>query len=80
MSDKVKDESIRNHTYCFFDDIENFDSNNIKINEESYKDILIYYVEYLTIKYLKYVKINSVNPLYLIFSKVNGCFEEIHKI
>ena len=27
---------------------------------------------------LKYVKINSVNPLYLIFSEVNGYFEEIN--
>ena len=27
----------------------------------------------------KYVKINSVNPLYLILSKVNGYFEEINK-
>ena len=27
-------------------------------------------------KDLKYVKINNVNPLYLIFSKVNGYFEE----
>ena len=26
-----------------------------------------------------YVKINSVNPLYLIFSKVKGYFEEINK-
>ena len=25
---------------------------------------------------MKYVKINNVNPLYLIFSKVNGYFEE----
>ena len=33
----------------------------------------------MTIKDLKYVKINSVNPLDLIFSKVNGYFEEINK-
>ena len=26
----------------------------------------------------KYVKSNSVNPLYLIFIKVNGYFEEIN--
>ena len=26
----------------------------------------------------KYVKIDSVNPLYLIFSEVNGYFEEIN--
>ena len=40
---------------------------------------LIYYIGYVTVKDLKYVKINSVNPLYLIFSKVNGYFEEINK-
>ena len=33
----------------------------------------------MTIKDSKYVKINSVNPLYLIFNKVNGYFEEINK-
>ena len=27
----------------------------------------------------KYVQINSVNPLYLIFNKVNGYFEEVSK-
>ena len=30
------------------------------------------------IKDLKYVKVDNVNPLYLIFSKVNGYFEEIN--
>ena len=33
----------------------------------------------MTIKNPKYVKINSVNPLYLIFGKVNGYFEEINR-
>ena len=33
----------------------------------------------MTIKDSKYVKINSVNPLYLIINKVNGYFEEINK-
>ena len=32
----------------------------------------------MTIKDSKYVKINSVNPLYLIFNKVNRYFEEIN--
>ena len=71
MSNKIKDLSIKNHTYYFFDDIiniKNFDPNNIKINEKSYKNILIYNIGYVTIKNSKYVKINSVNPLYLIFS------------
>ena len=33
----------------------------------------------MTIKDSKYLKINSVNPLYLTFSKVNGYFEEINR-
>ena len=44
MSDKIKDIDIKNHAYYFFDDIikiKNFDPNNIKIDEKSYKDILI---------------------------------------
>ena len=80
MSNKVKDINIKNYTYYFFDDIinvKNFDPINIKIDEKSYKNILIY-IRYVTIKDSKYAKINSVNPLYLIFSKVNGYFEEIN--
>ena len=32
----------------------------------------------MTIKNSKYVKINSVDPLYLIINKVNECFEDIN--
>ena len=49
------------------------------MHEKSYKDILIYYIGYVTIKDSKYVKINRVNPLYFIFYKLNGYFEEINK-
>ena len=59
--------------------IKNFDPNKIKIDEKSYKNVLIYFIEYVTIKDLKYVKINSVDPLCLIINKVNGYFEEINK-
>ena len=49
---------------------------NIKnTNEKSYKNILIYNTGYITIKDLKYIKINSLNPLYLIFNKLNDYFE-----
>ena len=34
---------------------------------------------YVMIKDSKYVKTDSVNPLHLIFNKVNGYFEEINK-
>ena len=53
MSNIVKDINIENHIYYFFDDIINikdFDRNNIKINEKSYKNVLIYYIAYVTIK------------------------------
>ena len=49
----VKNLNIKNHRYYFFDDIINikdFDPNNIKIDEKSYKNILIYYIGYVTIK------------------------------
>ena len=59
--------------------IKNFNTNKIKTDAKSYKNILIYNIGYVTIKNLKYVKINSVNPLYLIISKVNRYFEKIHK-
>ena len=64
---------IRNHTYNFFDDIiniKNFGPNKIKIDENSYKKFLIYYIRYLTIKDSKYIKITSLNSLYLIANKV----------
>ena len=79
MSNKVKDINIKNRTYYFVNDIINieyFNPNNIKIEKKSYKDILIYYIGYVTIK--EYVQIYSVNPLYLIFIYVNGYFEEIN--
>ena len=81
MINKVKDIDIKNQTYYFFVDIinvKNFDTNNIKIDEKSYKNILIYHIGYVIIKDLKYIKLNSVYPLYLIFSKVNGYLEEIN--
>ena len=73
MSNKIKDIDIKNRTCYFFNDIiniENFNPNNIKIDEKSYKHILIYYIGYVTIK--NYVKIYSVNPLYFILRNVNG--------
>ena len=74
MGHRIKDISIKNHTYYFLINInlKNFDTDNIKIEENS--DILIYFIDYL-----KYVKINNVNPLYLIANNVNGCFEKINK-
>ena len=72
MSYKIKYLDIKNHTYYSFDDIihiKNFDPNKIKIDEKSSKNILTYYIGYVTIKDSKCVKISSANPLYLILSE-----------
>ena len=71
----LKEINIKNRTYYIFDDminIKKLDSNKIKIDEKSYKNILICYIGYVTAKDLIYAKINSVNPLYLIIDKING--------
>ena len=75
----VKDISIKNRTYYFFNDIfsiKDFDPNNIKIDKKSYKNILIYYTGYETIK--NDLHIYSVNPSYLILGKVNRYFVKIN--
>ena len=62
----IKEIDIKNRTYYFFDDTINikfFDSNQIKIDKKSNKN-------------LSYVKISSVDPLYLIIDKVDRYIEE----
>ena len=47
MSNKVKDVDIKNCSQYLFNDIinvKNFDLNNIKIDEKSYKNIFMYYI------------------------------------
>ena len=53
ISNEIKDVDIKNRTYYFFNDIinrKNFDENNIKIDEKSYKHIFVYYIGYVTIR------------------------------
>ena len=45
----------------------------------SYKNILIYYIRYVTFKGLQYVKINNGNLLYLIISKINRYYGKINE-
>ena len=77
---EVKEINIKNQTYYFFNDminIEFFDSNLLKIDKKSYKDIDIYYIGYITIKKIgNYENIYSVNPLYLIIGEADGHIEE----
>ena len=77
---KVKQIEIKNRTYYFYNDIiniEEFDSNLLKIDKKSYKDSDIYYIGYNTIKKIgDYENIYSVNLLYLIIGKVDRYIEE----
>ena len=77
---KAKQIEIKNWTYYFYNDIiniEEFDSNLLRIDKKSYKDIDIYYIGYITIKKIDDCEnIYSVNPLYLIIGKVDGHIEE----
>ena len=50
---KVKQTETKNRTCYFYNDIiniEEFDSNLLKIDKKSYKDIYIYYIGYITNK------------------------------
>ena len=58
---RVNDIDIKNRTFYFFDDMINiniFGMNNIKTNEKSYKNILIYHIGYVTP--------NTIKSLYLL--------------
>ena len=56
--------------------IRKLDPNKIKIDEKSYKNMLTYYIRYMTIKNLIYVTIDVVNSSYLIIHKINEYIEE----
>ena len=75
----IKEINIKNRTYYFFDDminIKDFNPSLMKIDKPSYKIIGIYCIGYITMKDSDIVKINSVNPLYLIIGEVDGYIEE----
>ena len=76
---KVKQIEIKNRTYYFYNDIiniEEFDSNLLKIDKKSYKDIDIYYIGYITIKKIDDCEnIYNVNPSYSIIGKLDGHIE-----
>ena len=76
----VKQIDIKNRTYCIYNDkinIKDFESNLLKIDRKSYKNIGIYNIEYITIKKIDdYENIYSINPLYLIIDHASGYIEE----
>ena len=73
----TKQLNIKYRTYYFYDDLINlkdFDSNMLKLDQKSSMDISIYYINYVTKK--PEYNINSVNPLYLFISELDGFIEE----
>ena len=57
--------------------IRNFDSNLLKIDKKSYKNIGICYGGYITMEIIgDYKSIHSLNPLYLIIGETDGHIEE----
>ena len=56
--------------------IENFNSDLLKIDKKSYKNIGIYHIGYNIMKNSDYVKINSVNSLYIIIGEADGYVKE----
>ena len=81
---KVKQVETKNWTYYFYNDIiniEEFNSNLLKIDRKWYKDIGSYYIVYIIIKKIvDYENIYIVNHLYLIIIKVDGHTKEIMEI
>ena len=81
---KVKQVETKNWTYYFYNDIiniEEFNSNLLKIDRKWYKDIGSYYIVYITIKKIvDYENIYIVHHLYLIIIKVDGHTKEIMEI
>ena len=75
--------NIKNQTYYFYNDIidlKTFDSNNLKIDKNTYKNLDIFNIGYVTIKKIgDCYDVNSVNPLYLRINNASGYIKEINK-
>ena len=77
---KVKQISIKNRSYYFYNDqinLKDFDTRLLKVDKKDYKEIDIYYIGYVTVKKIANCNnINSVNPLPLMINEMIGRFEE----
>ena len=66
----MKEINIKNRTYYFYNDminLQDFESDLLKIDKNHYKGINIYYIGYITIKKTDDCEnIHSANPLYLL--------------
>ena len=76
----IKEETIKNRTYYFYNDIINFDEfdeSRIRVDKKDCNDIDICYLGYEHKKKISECNvINSKNPLYLRTITMNGQFEK----
>ena len=73
----TKQLNIKNRFYYFYNDlinVLNFEGSNLNIDKKTWKYIDIYFIGYVDKK--PDWNVNSVNPLYLIISRVYGYVSE----
>ena len=79
----IKEINIKNRTSYFYNDIidnKTFNSNNLKLDKKTYKDLDTYYIGYVTIKKISHgYDVNIVNPLYLRIDNGSGYIKKINK-
>ena len=69
--------NIKNRKYNFYNDlinVLNFETNNLKLDKKTWKNIDVYYIGYVDKK--SDLNVNSVNPLYLIINRLYGYVSE----
>ena len=70
----IKQINIKNRRFYLFNDmirIKDLNPDLINIDKKLCKNIDIYYIGYITIKYSDYVNIYSLNPLYFIIDEID---------
>ena len=78
----TKQINIKDRTYCFYNDIidiKSFDSNTLRLDKKTYKNLDIYNIGYVTVKDIRSSSghsINSVNPLYSRIDNASWYIEE----
>ena len=56
--------------------VKSLDLNNFNVNKKLFRNILIDFIGYVMVKTIRFIKINSINPLYLIIDKINWYIEK----
>ena len=77
--EKTNNLALKNRIYYFYNDIidlKDFEPNLSKIDKKSYKNIDIYYIEYITINKINDESIYSVNHLHLCIIHASGYIEK----